>query len=583
MAFDACMMRASLYEFSTQFPEAKIEKVLQPRSDEIDLVVHHGRTSRRLVFNVGPNAPRLQLSDIAKENPDKPPMLCMLLRKYFLGARIVSCEQPGFDRIAMFKVSAYDEMGFPTERRIICEIMGKYANLIITDGEMKVLTAMKIIDFAASTVRQVLPGLRYQLPAAQDKRSPLVRVEREELFGLLDSFPSERTTEKFITSTFGGIATQIAHELTYRASGGVDVPVGEIDRERFFRVFSEWQTVLSEHKYTPTVAIDRSGKPIDYSYMDITYLGDGVELCRYERLSDLFDSYFAERDRLERIHQRAHDIITLLGNAIARTERKLAIQRQTLLDSEKGEEYKRRGDLITANLYRLERGMTSFVTVDYYDESCPEVKIELDSRLSPAANAQRAYKQYNKCKTAKEVLTEQIATWEAELRYLGTVSAFLESARTEDDLVQIRDELYSSGYASKLRGYKPQKQQKLRPMRYRTSGGYTLLVGRNNVQNDYVTFKLASKDDLWFHVKDIPGSHVVMLSGADEPSERDYTEAAAVAALFSKATGDLVAVDYTRVKNIKKPQGAKPGFVTYKTNYTAFVKPIKEEELISDG
>lgn len=583
MAFDACMMRASLHEFSTQFPEAKIEKVLQPRSDEIDLVVHHGRTSRRLVFNVGPNAPRLQLSDIAKENPDKPPMLCMLLRKYFLGARIVSCEQLGFDRIAMFKVSAYDEMGFPTERRIICEIMGKYANLIITDGEMKVLTAMKIIDFAASTVRQVLPGLRYQLPAAQDKRSPLVRVEREELFALLDSFPSERTAEKFITSTFGGIATQIAHELTYRASGGVDVPVGEIDRERFFRVFSEWQTVLSEHKYTPTVAIDRSGKPIDYSYMDITYLGDGVELCRYERLSDLFDSYFAERDRLERIHQRAHDIITLLGNAIARTERKLAIQRQTLLDSEKGEEYKRRGDLITANLYRLERGMTSFVTVDYYDESCPEVKIELDSRLTPAANAQRAYKQYNKCKTAKEVLTEQIATWEAELRYLGTVSAFLESARTEDDLVQIRDELYSSGYASKLRGYKPQKQQKLRPMRYRTSGGYTLLVGRNNVQNDYVTFKLASKDDLWFHVKDIPGSHVVMLSGADEPSERDYTEAAAVAALFSKATGDLVAVDYTRVKNIKKPQGAKPGFVTYKTNYTAFVKPIKEEELISDG
>lgn len=583
MAFDACMMRASLYEFSTQFPEAKIEKVLQPRSDEIDLVVHHGRTSRRLVFNVGPNAPRLQLSDIAKENPDKPPMLCMLLRKYFLGARIVSCEQLGFDRIAMFKVFAYDEMGFPTERRIICEIMGKYANLIITDGEMKVLTAMKIIDFAASTVRQVLPGLRYQLPAAQDKRSPLVRVEREELFALLDSFPSERTAEKFITSTFGGIATQIAHELTYRASGGVDVPVGAIDRERFFRVFSEWQTVLSEHKYTPTVAIDRSGKPIDYSYMDITYLGDGVELCRYERLSDLFDSYFAERDRLERIHQRAHDIITLLGNAIARTERKLAIQRQTLLDSEKGEEYKRRGDLITANLYRLERGMTSFVTVDYYDESCPEVKIELDSRLTPAANAQRAYKQYNKCKTAKEVLTEQIATWEAELRYLGTVSAFLESARTEDDLVQIRDELYSSGYASKLRGYKPQKQQKLRPMRYRTSGGYTLLVGRNNVQNDYVTFKLASKDDLWFHVKDIPGSHVVMLSGADEPSERDYTEAAAVAALFSKATGDLVAVDYTRVKNIKKPQGAKPGFVTYKTNYTAFVKPIKEEELISDG
>ncbi len=575
-------MRASLNEFSTQFPEAKIEKVLQPKNDEVNLLVHYGRSSRRLVFNVGPNAPRLQLSDIARENPQKPPMLCMLLRKYFTGARITSVRQPGLDRIAIFTVSCYDEMGFPTEKNIICEIMGKYANLIVTDEEMKVLTALKIIDFASSTVRQVLPGLKYQVPKGQDKLSVL-DTDEATFMNRLSDFPSERSGEKFITSTFGGIATQIAHELVFRASGSIDTPLCEIDPGRFWQVFSEWQALLTGHCYTPTVAIDKSGKPIDYSYMDITYLKGGADIRHFERISDLFDMYFAEKDRQERIHVRAHDIVTLLNNATARTERKLAIQRQTLLDSERAEEYKRQGDLITSNLYRLKRGMTSFLAVDYYDESCPEIEISLDPRLSPAQNAQRAYKQYNKCKNAKEVLTQQIAIWERELDYLASVRTFLESAVSEEDLTEIRDELYRSGYASGLRDYRPEKQIKARPMRFVTSGGYELLVGRNNIQNDQVTFKLAGKDDIWFHTKGIPGSHVVMLSGADEPSERDYTEAAAVAALFSSATGDIVAVDYTRVRNIKKPQGSKPGFVTYKTNYTAYVKPAKKEDLVTNG
>ena len=341
--------------------------------------------------------------------------------------------------------------------------------------------------------------------------------------------------------------------------------------------------MLIEERYTPTVALDQSGKPIDYSYMDITYLGDYATCRKFETLGELFDLYFAEKDRLEKIHQRAHDIRTLLSNAKSRTEKKLLIQREALADSEKGESYKRAGDLITANIYRIKRGDRSLTAIDYYDESCPEITVELDERLSPAANAQRMYKLYNKCKTAKTVLTEQITKWEDELLYLESVQSFLDAAETEQDIADLRDELYSSGYASRMKGYKAPKVSKSKPLTFTTTDGLTLYVGKNNVQNDRLTFKVAEKDDIWFHVKDIPGSHVVMLSGADEPSERDYTEAAAVAALFSKATGDLVAVDYTRVKNIKKPQGAKPGFVTYKTNYTAFVKPIKEEELISDG
>ena len=581
MAFDACMMRAVLTEYKNEFADAKIEKVFQPRSDEIDLVIHTGKTSRRLVFNVGPNAPRLQLSDAVKENPLKAPMLCMFLRKHILGGKIMGVEQLDFDRIAKFTVSCYDEMGFPTVKKLVCEIMGKYANFIVLDSSDKILTAMKVIDFSASTVRQVLPGLSYQIPSKPSKLDPLV-IDKELFFDKLSSFPSERSGEKFITGVYSGIATQIAHELVYRASGKTDTPLCEIDKDKLYYVFLQWQKLLIDENYTPTVAYDEGGKPIDYSYMDITYLGN-VEKRKFDTLRELMDEYFAEKDRLERVHQRAHDIITVLNNAVSRTERKLAIQRESLLDSARGEEYKKYGDLITANIYRIKRGMESFTATDFYDDSCPEVEIKLDPKLDPSKNAQKMYKLYNKCKTAKAVLTEQIATWERELKYLESVRAFLDRAECEQDLVDIRDELYKSGYGSKMKGYIPTKKTKLRPIQYKTSSGYHLFVGRNNLQNDELTFKLADKSDIWFHVKDIPGSHVIMVTGGEEPGEVDYTEAAALAAYYSKATGDTVAVDYTAVKNIKKPQGAKPGFVIYKTNYTAFVRPSCELEEIKNG
>ncbi len=573
MAFDAYMMRAVLTEYKNEFSDAKIEKVLQPRNDEIDLVIHSGKVSRRLVFNVGPNAPRLQLSDTVKENPLKAPMLCMFLRKHLIGGRITAAAQPNLDRIAEFTVACYDEMGFPTEKKLVCEIMGKYANLIVLDGENKIITAMKIIDFAASTVRQVLPGLKYQVPEPPNKLSVL-EMSKESFLTAYNAFPTERTAEKFITTTYGGISTQIAHELCFRASGKIDTPLSELDAEHFYAVLSNWQRLLLSEEYAPCAAFDGDGKPIDYSYMDITYLGGAAEIRRYSTLRELFDVYFAERDRIERVHQRAHDLITLLANARARTERKLALQREALADSARGEEYKRDADLITANIYRLKKGMEAFSAVDYYDESCPVREIRLDPRLDPSRNAQRLYKLYNKSKTAKSVLAEQISIWEAELLYLESVSVFLEGAQTEQDLTEIREELYRSGYGARLRGYKPQKQIKPRLTELSTSGGYRVLVGRNNMQNDYLTFKVAQKHDIWFHVKDMPGSHVILVTEGEEPSETDYTEAAEIAAYHSQAKGELVAVDYTAARNVKKPSGAKPGYVIYKTNYTAFVHPV---------
>lgn len=573
MAFDACMLRAILWDITTRMPDAKIEKVLAPQNDEIDLLLHSGKNNMRLVLNVGPNAPRIGLSEVAKENPKTPPMLCMLLRKRLTGARLKKAEQIGFDRIARFTFSCYDEMGFTVELSLIGEIMGKYANLILTDGEDKIITAMKMIDFSASSVRQILPGLRYTIPDDMGKRSPLT-VDRDFFFEKLAIFPEGRTFEKFITTTYSGIATQIAHELTFRATGAIDVPLCDIsDREKLYEVFSSWQKLLLNHNYTPTVAVDDTGKPKDYSYMDITYLEGSATISHRDTFSELFDFYFAERDRLERIHQRASDLIRLVSNAKARTEKKIELQRQALLESEKGEDYKRIGDLITANLYQLSRGMGEISLVDYYDENCPTVTITLDTRLSPAQNAQRYYKLYNKAKNAKVILAQRIVEWEEELVYLESVADFLLRATCEQDMIDIRDELYRSGYASRMKGYAPSKVSKSKPIEYTTSGGYRLLVGKNNTQNDYLTFKVASKGDLWFHVKDMPGSHCILLCDGEEPSELDYTEAASVAAYHSKATGAPVAVDYTRVKNIRKPTGAKPGYVIYKTNYTAFVTP----------
>ena len=338
----------------------------------------------------------------------------------------------------------------------------------------------------------------------------------------------------------------------------------------------EWQQLLISERYTPTVAKDKLGKPLDYSYMSISYLKDSATYTEYPTFGAMFDAYFEEKDRLERIHQRAHDVKQLLSNTINRTTKKLSLQREALANSESAGVYKRDADLITANMYKLSRGDKFFMAIDYYSEDCPTVRVELDSRLTPAANAQRLYKLYNKAKTAKIVLAEQIAKWEAELEYLNSVKAFLDNAESEADIADIREELYKSGYASRMKGYKPAKGAVAKPYTFVTENGFTLLVGRNNLQNDRLTHKDASKDDIWFHVKDFPGSHVILVTDGKEPEDIDYTQAAQIAAGYSAASGVRVAVDYTRVKNVKKPAGSKPGFVIYKTNYTAYVMPKKK-------
>lgn len=573
MAFDAGMMHAVMHEIENRCTGSRVERVCQPSKDEIVIVLHAGRENMKLSISASCNTPRISLTDENKENPIVAPMFCMLLRKQLNGGKLRYAGQVGFERVAQLVFSCYDEMGYECDRIIYAEIMGRFSNIIMTDGDGKIITALKTVDFTTSSKRQILPQMKYELPPPQNKENPLT-CNGETFSALFSKYPKARETEKFITSSFLGIAPAVAREIIFRSGYGVDTLMSDIDCNRLFTSFRMWFENLENSRGVPVLILDGQ-IPRDYCYEKLSHL-DGVyenKVCK--SYAEMFDSFFGERDRIERIHSRANDILHLISSSESRLTKKIALQTEELADCEHGEEYKRNGDLITANMYRLTRKATEFSCVDYYDADCPEVTIKLDGRLSPSQNAQKMYKLYNKAKNAKKYLTEQIEIATKELEYLDSVKGFLSCAKTESDLAEIRSELYHSGYASRIKATAGMgKNPKIKPDEYRTSGGYRLIVGRNNLQNDYVTFKVADKGDLWFHVKGMPGSHVILVCGGEEPSEKDYTEAAECAAYNSTAPkNSMTEVDYTRVKNIKKPQGAKPGYVIYHQNYSAYVMP----------
>lgn len=574
MAYDGGMLRAIAIELNTLCTGAKVERVLQPAAEELDLILADHGTRRRLVISAGATLPYLSLSELPRENPPTPPVFCMLMRKHLAGAKLLSCDQLGFERVLRLRFAGYDEMGYPTEKSLIAEIMGKYSNLMLVDGTDKILAVLRPVDFTTSRKRQVLVGMTYEMPPAQDKIDPL--TEREEDFlARLSAAPPEKGAVSYLTSTYLGIATATAAEIVHRAAGTSDARLCDIPAPRLCATFLGWFADLKEGRVRPTLVLSESGEPIDYTYRDSTYRGTLAKSEPCASFAELLDRYFGERDRLLRIRQRGADLLRLFSQAEARLARKLAAQREELADCAHAEEYRAQADLIVANIWRLERGMTEFIATDYSSGEGVEVLVKMDSRLSPSANAQRLYKFYRKAKTAKEILAAQIAKSEGELAYLAGVKSFLDRAESEADLAEIRDELYRTGYASRMKGYAPPKSIKLRPRAYTTPSGYRLLCGRNNLQNDELTFRRAGKDDLWFHAKGLPGSHVILLCDGEEPSAEDYTAAAEIAAYYSGAadgTGQ-VAVDYTRVRYVKKPAGAKPGYVIYKTNYTAYVTP----------
>ena len=565
MAFDAGMLYAVLHEIEGACLGARVEKIHQPTRDELVFLLR----GKRLSINIGSTCPRIAMTQLSKDNPQSPPMFCMLLRKHLSGAALTKIAQCGFDRVACLSFAGYDEMGYPTEKKLYAELMGKYSNLILTDAADKIIAVAKPIDFSDSDIRQLLPNIIYTLPPIVEKANPLATDEKS-FRNKFAAASADQSAVRFITDTYAGTATLVARELVFSAFERTDLLLRECDVSTLWKSFDGWFSALRRYDILPSIVRDGKGDAVAYGYRPIRHR-EGSESEPLATFAELFDVFFGERDRIERIRSRASDLVRLVTHTEARLRKKLTLQREELASSERSEDFRRMGDLITGEIYKLRRGMTVFEATDYALDPPATVKVELDGRLSPAQNAQRYYKLYTKAKKAHEVLATQLELTEKELAYIESVSAFLSRAETETDLAEIRDELYRSGYASRMKKYTPQKQLKARPLEFMTSGGYRVLCGRNNLQNELLTFRVASKGDLWFHAKGVPGSHVILLCDGEEPSEADYTEAAEIAAKYSSANADLVAVDYTRVKNVKKPPAAKPGYVTYKTNFTAFV------------
>ncbi len=578
MAFDAGMLACTLSELKQAALGARIEKVYQPERDEIILQMRSFEGGRRLLINAGSGNPRIGFTEIPKENPQNPPMFCMLLRKYLQGAKLTEVCQASFDRVAFLGFETRDEMGFECRRYLIAELMGKYSNLIFADGNKKIITALRTADFSLDSVRQLIPGMTYVLPPAQDKENPLT-VTEERFVELWQQAPEERGCDKFLVGSFMGVAPVVAREMVYRATGHTDTPLRYCFVDDLWREFSAVMDRIREERFEPSLIL-AEGKAVEYSFFPLTQYGD-AECRAMEGVGKLFDHYFETRDRAQRVHQRAADLLRLVTNAEARIRKKIELQRGELADCKQGTLYKKYGDLITANIYRLNRGDSRALFEDYEtmreDGSFDMVEVALDSRLSPAANAQRYYKRYNKAKNAKVELTRQIELGEGELAYLATVLEALERAESPGDLLEIRDELYRSGYASRMKNYTVRKSHAPAVMSFRTPDGMKVLCGKNNLQNEHITHKLAEKHDYWFHAKAVAGSHVLLVTEGREPTDGDFTAAAQIAAFYSKAEGDKIAVDYLLAKHVKKPAGAKPGFVIYHTNWTAYVTPDGEK------
>lgn len=582
MAFDAGMLACVIHELKTVAQGGRIEKIYQPERDEIVLQMRTLAGGKRLLINAGSNCPRIGFTSAQRENPMQAPMFCMLLRKHLTGACLSEIEQMGFERVAKLTFDTRDEMGFECKKYLIAEVMGKYSNLIFCNEQMKVVAALKTVDFTTSSLRQVLPGMTYELPPAQNKLDPTAATF-EEFSTRFDEFPREKSAEKFITATYLGIATTVAREIVARACGRFDACLYEVSAESLYNEFSKVFSDMANGDFAPTVILE-NGAPIEYSFINLACYGIGFEYKHFESPSEALDLYFASRDREIRVKQRASDILRLLTNAESRLTKKIEAQEGELADCEKGEQYKTYGDLITANIYKLKRGDKQVELTDYEkwnDEKgdFDTTVISLDERLSPAANAQRYYKLYNKSKTAKVELSRQLRIASAELEYIYSVFDALTKAETTADLSEIRDELYRSGYASKMKGYAaPKKQPAPVIAEFVTTNGYRVLCGKNNYQNEYITHKLAERHDYWFHAKNMAGSHVLLITNGEEPPAEDFTDACEIAAYYSKAKGTSgVEVDYLFARGVKKVSGAKPGFVIYHNNWSAFVTPDEDK------
>ena len=581
MPLDALCLSGVVAELKPILTGAKIDKVHQPGRDEIILALRLGRGNGRLLLSASPNHPRLQMTELSRENPDAPPMFCMLLRKHLMGGRILSVEQPHLERIVELRLEVLDELGDRKERRLILEAMGRRANLVLVDDQGRIVDCLRRVDGDMSAQRQLLPGLFYRLPPAMDKADPTA-LDGAEWLRQVEQAPGESRVDHWLLDTFGGWSPLVCREIAFRAGGRVDITFDELGAQGRVRVAEAAEALLNsvkENNFTPTV-ISIEKRPKDFTFFPAEQYEEAGECAAYPTFSALMDRFYEQRENQERIRQKGQDLIRSVTNARDRTARKIANQQRELDATQDRERLRQFGDIITSNLHTMERGMATLRALDFYDPEGAEVDIKLDPLLTPQQNAAKYYKEYNKAKTAEEMLTIQLEKGRRELDYLNSVLENITLAEGERDLQEIRQELADTGYLRRqIKGKDKGRRLSPKPMEFRSTAGLRISVGKNNMQNDLLTCKQAFKSDIWFHTQKIHGSHVILWTGGAQPDLQSLNEAACLAAWFSQGReSGKVPVDYTPVKYVKKPAGARPGMVVYTTYETAWVTP--DESLV---
>lgn len=579
MALDGIFLLHLAEEIRETANGAKVNQVHQPTGDEIVLTLHTQNGNRKLLICVRADSPRISYTEYPYENPEAAPMFCMLLRKHLCGSRLRGVRQCDTERLVFLDFDTVNAIGDKAKMSLAVEIMGKHSNLILIDSEGVIIDALKRVDMTLSSKRMVLPALKYELPPSQNKLSLLCGD-----IGVLTDMitaKSGSTLSKAMLDVVMGVSPVVCRETAFRVSGDVDVRVGDLSdkqRELLGTELLKLRALAEECGGKPVMLRDSAGKPFDFSFNDVAQYGKMAVAECFNSFSELLDEYYHQRDSIERMRMRSRDLTKLVTNNISRLSKKINAQLEELKNSEKREELRIRGDLLQANLYRIEKG-ASFVDVEnFYDENGSTLRIQLDQSKSPSQNAQRYYKDYARAKTAHKVLGGQIENARQELVYLESVLYEIESAESERELSAVRQELSESGYIKARKGKaKPQKDQGYRA--FTVSDGFTVLVGRNNRQNDRLTLKESRKSDIWLHTKDIPGSHTVIVSDGKAVTDRAIEEAAEICAWFSSAReSHKVPVDYTEIRYVSKPQGSPPGRVIYTHQHTLFITPKEPQK-----
>jgi len=573
MPLDAICLRAMTNELREKLLGVRIDKVQQPARDQIVLLL---RGNLRLLFNVGPNQPRVQLTEVLRENPAEPPMLCMLLRKHLVGGRITDIEQSGLERVVTFTIRNVNELGESGTKKLVLEAMGRRSNLLLLDEEDRILDCMRRVEFETSGARALLPGLYYQLPAPLDKVSLLDDPDGAAALARRGG-GAEESVERFLLAHYLGVSPLIARELAQRAFGAPDARFGESAAgcERLAVEIERLAGDIQENRFIPTM-LSREGKPVDFTYCPTTQYGAETAQTTFPTFSALLDAFYTERDRQEAAQRRGRELTRTVNSAHERVVRKLGMLEKEYAAAQDRDMLRLYGDLITANLYRIERGAARLRAQNYYDESGAEIDIPLDPLLTPQQNAAKYYKRYTKAKTAEKHLREQIDKAVGERDYLESVQGEIALAQTEPEFAELRRELQETGYIRRSGKEKRGREKPVAPREFRSSSGLRILVGRSNVQNDALT-KKADRRDLWLHTQKIHGSHVILCTEDGAYDDESLLEAAQLAAYYSQAQdGSNVPVDYTNVKFVKKPANAKPGMVVYETYRTLYVTPDAE-------